>query len=322
MNLDVFSKIKGLKVLICGDVMIDRYLLGAVNRISPEAPVPVLDYQNTENRLGGAANVTLNVQALGAIPYTCGVIGKDENGSLFQEIMGQRGLSTDYLVQSAGRQTTTKTRVIANKHHLLRVDREDSHDLSTNEESDLMEQVDLCLDKENIDLIILQDYNKGVLTSNTIDFIMSRAKAAGIFTAVDPKKRHFFKYNGVHLFKPNLKEVSESMHRSFLPNKSDMDLAAHQLHIELEHTTTLITLSGDGLYIGDQHQSQIIPTRKRNIVDVCGAGDTVLSIAALCLSQGIDYKITGELSNLAGGQVCERVGVVPVNLEQLIIEAT
>ncbi len=316
----VLKKLEHHQVLIVGDVMLDRYLMGSVHRISPEAPVPVVLYQKTVDRLGGAANVALNVQALGARPLLCSVIGQDEHGTAFERLLPDLGLRADGLVRSPQRQTTVKTRVLGNNQQMLRIDQEDSFDLLEQEAESLIERVGRLLDQEAIAGMILQDYNKGVLTPSTIGALLEAARRKGIPTAVDPKKNNFFAYRGVDLFKPNLKEIRDSAPFEVLPQLENLQKASSFLREQLENRLTMITLSEKGLFLDNGTTGgRLYPTVQRNVADVSGAGDTVISIATLGLIAGLDETILAALSNLAGGQVCESPGVVPVQLE--ILEA-
>jgi D-glycero-beta-D-manno-heptose-7-phosphate kinase len=316
----IFTAFENLNVLIVGDVMIDRYLTGKVDRVSPEAPVPVVQLYNSENRLGGAANVALNIQAMGAKAHLCSVIGKDENAELFLKLMPQEDLNPGNILQSDERKTTVKTRVIASNQHLLRVDTEDTHELSKNETERFLSTLKSLLNSQKIDVILFQDYNKGVLTDEVINAIIQQAIQRNIPTAVDPKKDNFLSFKKTTLFKPNLKEVREALPFSIDPNLSSLQKASNFLRQKLDHQNTLITLSEKGIFADNGTQSMILPTQPRNITDVCGAGDTVIGIAALGLAISMDLKDIAMLTNLAGGQVCEKVGVVPVNKKQLKAE--
>ena len=318
--IDIFKSFEGLNVLIVGDVMIDRYMVGEVTRVSPEAPVPVVHLQSSENRLGGAANVALNVKALGANPFLFSVIGKDKDAELFLKLLPQEGIGTKGIVQSSKRITTSKTRIIAGSQHLARVDNEDVHELTSIEERDLLLQFNEVLETKEIDVILFQDYNKGVLSFNIIRSIILEAVKRDIPTAVDPKKINFSAYQKVTLFKPNLKEVQDHFNFNISASYEDLAKASEQLKGALSNKLTLITLSDKGLFIDGSMESLIVPTLPRSIADVCGAGDTVFSVAGLGLAAGLDHKTIAHLANLAGGQVCEKVGVVPVNLEQLKAE--
>ena len=311
---EIFEKTDGQYVIIIGDVMIDRYLTGSVNRISPEAPVPVVLHQSTDNRLGGAANVALNIQALGAVPLLCGFAGNDADGRLLtEELLNKPGLISEGICISSERRTTVKTRILGNAQQMLRIDSEDTHQLSPEETSQLLARVRGLLARYPVRAMILQDYNKGVLTEQVISETIKIAKEKGVFVAVDPKKQHFLSYKGVDLFKPNLKEIRESAPFPVSPTLESLERAARFLGEQLSNRYTMLTLSEHGLYLKGDGPGALYPTVPRKIADVSGAGDTVISIAALCLSVGIDEATVARLSNLAGGQVCEIPGVVPVN---------
>ena len=298
--------------------MIDRYLTGTVSRISPEAPVPVVLHQSTEDRLGGAANVALNIQALGGIPLLCSVVGQDYDGKkLQQELLAGNAIAESGILLSEARQTTVKTRILGNNQQMLRIDSEDTHDLNEVDAALLLRKLEALLEANPVQAIILQDYNKGVLTPWLIEAVIALAKTKGIFTAVDPKKNNFFAYKGVDLFKPNLKEVRESTPFPVFPNLESLENAADYLQKILHNTFTMLTLSEKGLYLKGNLSGQLYPTTARNIADVSGAGDTVISIATMALCAGLDVDTVAKLSNLAGGQVCESPGVVPVNLPLL-----
>lgn len=315
--VDVFAAFKNLNVLIVGDVMIDRYLNGTVDRISPEAPVPVVQLQNRENRLGGAANVALNIAALGATPYLCSVIGVDDAAEAFLKMLPVYGLSNQGIIQSSHRRTTLKVRVLASHQQLLRVDTEDTHNLTTEESDEFLKKVINILSQRKIDVILFQDYNKGVLTEQIIRSIIAEAIKRGIPTAVDPKFKNFNTYKRVNLFKPNLLEVNRFFQTSINPVLEDLHVASKRIEDELENDYTLITLSDKGLYLKREGVGTIYPTHIRTISDVCGAGDSVISVVALALALDLPKEQIALLANLAGGQVCEQLGVVPINLEQL-----
>lgn len=318
----IFDGMRDLRVLVVGDVMIDAYYWGKVDRISPEAPVPVVQITKREHRLGGAANVALNVKALGATPTICAVTGNDEKGPLFDALCSEAGFKTDGVVRSQSRPTTLKTRVISGSHHLLRVDEESTRALSQDEEQAFLERCLPLVSREYTDVVIFEDYNKGVLTPEVIRTISDKAHSARIPIAVDPKRDHFFAYTGVTLFKPNLKELSEGLKLDI--ERGNRDQVAHaidQLTDRLGNALTLVTLSEHGVVIGDGHEKIFIDAHKREILDVSGAGDTVISVAALCLALGAAPELLARISNLAGGLVCEKVGVVPIDAQRLREEA-
>ncbi|MFN6946737.1 MAG: bifunctional heptose 7-phosphate kinase/heptose 1-phosphate adenyltransferase [Cytophagaceae bacterium] len=317
---EVFKAFEGLNVLIVGDVMIDSYLWGKVERISPEAPVPIVNVHKRDKRLGGAANVALNIQALGATPLLCSVIGNDLDGDNFLTLLNQNQLSTEGILRSEERVTTIKHRVISGSHHMLRVDSEIDTPLNKKNEEELIKKIKNLLPKS--DVIIFQDYDKGVITERIIGEIIAQSKAQKIPTVTDPKKRNFLKYNGVTLFKPNRKELIEGLKLdSDLSEISEVEQAVEQLKLILNTPSVLITLSERGIFIDSENQKHWISAHIREICDVSGAGDTVISVAALCQALKLPPKAIASLSNLAGGIVCEHVGVVPVNKEKLYLEA-
>lgn len=308
---------KNRRVLIVGDLMVDRYLYGSVSRISPEAPVPVVHFQKEEKRLGGAGNVALNVLALGGLPMLCSVVGSDEQAVNWPELLEKSGLDASGIFFSANRKSTVKTRILGNHQQMLRIDREDTHDLDKVETSLFLKKTIQILDKTGADVLIFQDYNKGVLTEEVIEILLAEAQKRGIPTAVDPKKNHFLRFRGATLFKPNLKEIREGLDLPVEPNLASLNLAASVLRKKLNHSTTMITLSEHGIYLENEGIGEIYPTQTRQVADVSGAGDTVIAVAALGLAAGLSNKTIARLSNLAGGQVCQESGVVPVDAARL-----
>jgi D-glycero-beta-D-manno-heptose-7-phosphate kinase len=322
----LFNAFCNLNVLVVGDVMIDSYLWGKVDRISPEAPVPIVSVNRRESLLGGAANVALNLKALGANPILCSVIGKDTRGNEFLELLQKEGLETSGIYRSPERITTTKFRIIGNKAQMLRVDEEIDTDLNASDTGNLIEHVASILNNEGIDVIILQDYNKGVLTSLSISSILAEAQKKKIPVAVDPKKTNFNAYQNIALLKPNLKELREGLKMDIEPGNTNQLLnAIDKLHENQFIETILTTLSEAGVLVsrikdGEAREVVNVPAHLRSIADVSGAGDTVISVAALCLALGTTAYELAVISNLAGGLVCEHIGVVPVDKEKLLAE--
>lgn len=319
---DLITSFSKLNVLIIGDVMIDNYLWGKVDRISPEAPVPIVSIQKKESRLGGAANVAINIQALGANPVLCAVIGGDANGRAFLDLLQQMNMSSEGLFQSNDRPTTIKTRVIGNNHQMLRVDEEREEDINASERKQLINRITAIINKKKIDVIIFEDYDKGLISKSLIEQVIKLARQKEIPVAVDPKKRNFNHYRNIDLFKPNLKELRDGMKIDLDKNNTD-ELISVVKKLSAEHNikNTLVTLSDQGVLIMSDKIQKIIPAHFRNITDVSGAGDTVIGVASLCLAAGTDSVTMASLANLAGGLVCEKVGVVPVEKKQLIEEA-
>jgi rfaE bifunctional protein kinase chain/domain len=318
----LFDNFNKLNVLIIGDVMIDAYYFGKVDRISPEAPVPVVSVQRKENRLGGAANVALNIQELGANPILCSVIGDDDDAIIFDKLLASKKLSNQGIIKSKNRITTVKTRIIGNNHQMLRVDAEMDNDLFEPDKAELITKIISLINTQKIDAVIFEDYDKGIISPTVIEEIVSICNEKNIPTTVDPKKRNFLHYHNVSLFKPNLKELKEGLNVEINPKElEDITTAVAQLNNQLNNKITFITLSEHGVYIANQNKQHHEKAHIRNISDVSGAGDTVISVATLCLALKQPIEIIAALSNLAGGIVCEKVGVVPIQKEELLAEA-
>lgn len=319
---DIFKSFNKLNVLIIGDVMIDAYMWGNVNRISPEAPVPVVTINKKENRLGGAANVALNIQAMGANPVLCSVIGDDDGAKLFFDLLKEQKLSSKGILKSKKRLTTVKTRVISHNHQMLRVDEEIENTINDKEIDALSSEIKKLLVSEKIDVIIFEDYDKGCINEKLIGNVVAFARKKNIPTVVDPKRKNFMAYRGITLFKPNLKELKEGLKADFdHDNTKELGKIVNVFIKKQNIETALITLSEKGVYTHSSKTKTLVPAHIRNIADVSGAGDTVVSIAALCLAAGLSPVATATLANLAGGLVCEKVGVVPVDKKQLLEEA-
>jgi rfaE bifunctional protein kinase chain/domain len=317
---DLFDQFSKKRVLVIGDVMVDAYLKGKVNRMSPEAPVPVVDLFEKDERIGGAGNVALNLAALGASPIICSVIGADLEGERLIQLFKDASISTDGIYASSNRRTTVKTRVLSNNQQLLRIDSEDTNLINAEEEAQLIKQIISVLEN-GIDGIIFEDYNKGVLTPSLIASVLSLAKEHKIPTTVDPKKDHFFEYKGCTLFKPNLKELKEGLQLDFdfVADHDAFLSAVNDLQCRLGNSISFITLSEHGVFI-QEDQPIFIPAHLRNIADVSGAGDTVIAVATLCLISGAEIHTIAAIANIAGGLVCEQPGVVSIEKERLLNE--
>lgn len=317
-----FKSFDKLNILIIGDVMIDSYMWGHVSRISPEAPVPIVAVDKKENRLGGAANVALNIQSMGATPVLCSVIGDDDEGKLFVGLLKKQKLSFEGIIKSKSRTTTVKTRIIGNNHQMIRVDEETDHPLDIKTTSVLLNQIKKIISSSKIDAIIFEDYDKGCINPELIKQVISFAKQKKIPTVVDPKKRNFMSYSGVTLFKPNLKELKEGLKTELdTADLNELTKAVDSFLKKQSIDSALITLSEKGIYINNKTIKCLIPAHQRDITDVSGAGDTVVSVAALCLAGKLPAEAIAKIANLAGGLVCEKVGVVPVNKKELLEEA-
>lgn len=318
----LFDGFKGKHLVLIGDVMMDAYIWGKADRISPEAPVPVLTVTRKEERLGGLANVAINLRQLGAQVSVCSVIGNDAAGKRLLELFTSLDIDTSGIVTTPHRVTTVKTRIIGQTQHVVRIDEEQTNDIDAELEQTLLNKIGWLVENKKTDGILFEDYNKGVLTEKVIAGTIDKAVAHNIPTCVDPKKKNFFAYKGVTLFKPNLKELTEGLKLDAVPQDQGQLVSADTLlRDELNHTFSLITLSEKGVFYSDHVAGDVLEAHKRDIADVSGAGDTVIAVAALCLVSGCSMRDIAFISNLAGGLVCEKVGVVPVNKEELLNEA-
>jgi rfaE bifunctional protein kinase chain/domain len=317
----LFKRFSSIKVGVVGDVMLDTYMWGEVDRISPEAPVPIVSLKNKEHRIGGAGNVALNLQSLGAKPFIISVTGDDEDAEQLTSLFTSQNINCNYCIRSKERITTNKTRVISRNQHMMRLDAEITNDLCNKDQEKIIEVFEQFVEKEKPDIVILEDYNKGVLTEALIQVVISVCKKAGILTAVDPKRKNFLQYKGVDIFKPNLKEVKEALNLLFTEVNAGILQNIHsELSHLLHHHISFITLSEKGVYYQNENGSEIIPSHLRNIADVSGAGDTVIAVASLVYAATKDVRLMAEVANIAGGLVCEEVGTVAINKEKLLHE--
>lgn len=322
-STELFERFKGKRILVIGDVMLDAYLRGKVNRISPEAPVPIVSLEKEEDRLGGAANVAINLVALGAAPILCSIVGDDKEGQRFLSLVKDATIDTKGIVVSSNRITTVKTRVIGNNQQLLRIDSEQTHTLNQVEENTIIQRVKELLEV-GLDAIIFEDYNKGVLTEKVISEVIKLAQQYNVVTTVDPKKENFLAYKNVTLFKPNLKELKEGLSLEFDYEKEYPAFlnAIETLKGHLNNNISFVTLSEHGVFIQKEVEQFHETAHLRTIADVSGAGDTVISVATLCLVAGLSIQRIAQIANIAGGLVCETSGVVSIDSEQLKSEIT
>lgn len=318
---ELFADFKSLKVGVIGDVMLDTYIWGKVDRISPEAPVPIVSLDHKEQRIGGAGNVAINCNSLGAKVFVLGIIGNDDEANQLDQLLKESMIDTTGLVKSAKRATTNKTRIISRNQQMLRFDAEITNDLDNNDETALLKQLSNFIEHEDPNILIFEDYNKGVLTEKVIEEAINLCKASGVITAVDPKRKNFFKYQNVDIFKPNMKEVQEGLHLLFESNDLYTLRNVHeQLQKHLQHKVSLITLSEKGLFYQQLQNAAIIPSHLRNVADVSGAGDTVIAVAAMVYAVTKNAHLMAEVANIAGGLVCEEVGTAAVDREKLLRE--
>ncbi|OFY69200.1 MAG: hypothetical protein A3G23_06535 [Bacteroidetes bacterium RIFCSPLOWO2_12_FULL_37_12] len=318
MSINVlFSRFEDLNILVIGDLMLDTYLWGKVERVSPEAPIPIVNVNRKENRPGGAGNVLMNIVSLGAKPLICSVIGSDIEGEELLEILKKNKIHTEGIICDKYRKTTVKQRIIASHQQMLRIDSEDDHELEKEINVQFLASVRRYLSKAHA--VIFQDYDKGVLNKKNISAIIKMAKQKKIPVLVDPKKRNFSHYKGATLLKPNLKELKEGM-KVEVDSESDTALRkiSQRLLNLMSLDSVLLTLAEKGIFYLDKNESFRISAKVRSVSDVSGAGDTVISVMALCMGAGATPKVAVELANLAAGLVCEKIGAVPVNKEELL----
>lgn len=317
----LFEQFQDIRVGVIGDVMLDTYIWGKVERISPEAPVPVVSLQDKEHRIGGAGNVALNLRSLDAQVAILSIIGNDEDGKILTRLLEENGVDTAYLHTSASRITTNKTRILSRNQQMMRLDSELTRDLESVDQMVLEAAVIKFLDEVKPQIVIFEDYNKGVLTEGVIHTVVRLCRERKVLTAVDPKRKHFFSYRNVDIFKPNLKEVREGL------NLTDEDISHaflqsihEQLHSQLQHGISLITLSEKGIFYHNSEKQDLIPSHIRNISDVSGAGDTVIAVASLVYAVTGDVALMAAMANIAGGLVCEEVGTAAIQKERLLEE--
>jgi rfaE bifunctional protein kinase chain/domain len=322
INFDkLFADFSNIKAGVIGDVMLDIYWWGHVERISPEAPVPVVALDKKEHRIGGAGNVALNLAALGSQVAVLSVMGDDENGHTLTDLFNDYHINTNWVAKQPSRITTAKTRIISRNQQMMRLDAEITKDLSADDENALLEKVRQYITTEKPQVIIFEDYNKGVLTERVIKEVTALCKQHGVITTVDPKRKNFFSYQGIDIFKPNLKEVKDGLNLLI----DDVNLVTlndihQQLQKKLQHAISFITLSEKGVFYQQNSDAKIIPSHLRNIADVSGAGDTVIAVASLIYAATKRIDLMAEVANIAGGLVCEEVGTAAVNKERLLHE--
>jgi D-glycero-beta-D-manno-heptose-7-phosphate kinase len=317
----LFAGFGQIRAGVIGDVMLDTYLWGHVERISPEAPVPVVTLDRREQRIGGAGNVALNLASLGAQVTSFSAIGKDADGEALELLLAESGINTSGHLRCTSRITTNKARVMGRNQQMLRLDSETTRDIIPMEEEDLLRLFSKYIEREKPQVVIFEDYNKGVLTDRVIRDAVALCRERGVITAVDPKRRNFFSYEGVTIFKPNLKEVREGLHIGLEEvDLTALELVHGQLTERLKQEISLITLSEKGVFFCDGRKADIFPSHVRSIADVSGAGDTVIAVASLVYAATRDAALMAEVANIAGGLVCEEVGTVAISRERLLAE--
>jgi D-glycero-beta-D-manno-heptose-7-phosphate kinase len=312
---NILNSFRGKRIAVIGDIMLDKYIFGHVSRISPEYPVPVVDVTHEDHRLGGAANVALNTLSLGAETILIGITGADANREILLDLFRNHGLATEGLICDPSRPTTCKTRILSQNHHITRVDFESRKEIDLETEQAVLASFDALLD--SIDAVVLEDYNKGLLSAQLIQNIITSAKKRHLPVLVDPKLSNFFAYKGCSVFKPNLSEMAASLGIVLHNNDLEIEHACRLLQEKLEAETIIVTRSDKGMTIYDGSFTHIAAT-SLEVADVSGAGDTVIGILALGAAAGLDIVTNATLANLAAGTVCQEVGAVPVKADKLL----
>lgn len=312
----IFDKVKGKKIIIVGDAMIDSYTLGRIERKSPEAPVPIINVEKEKIKLGGAANVALNIKSIGLEPVLCTIIGKDSEGQDFIRLCKKNNLNTNGVITDSSRKTTNKNRVIVDDKHIVRIDNENTHNIDKKLRDEFLEIINK--EAKTSEIIIFQDYDKGTLDRYIINDIIKENKHS--FISVDPKNRNFFNYKNIDLFKPNLNEILEAFN-SVDSSEKNLEKISKELSTKSKINNIMITLSEKGLMIQNDKENFISKTTIKEIIDVSGAGDTVISLATILFYLKLPEKFIGEMCNLAGGITCMKSGVNAIDLKELLKNA-
>lgn len=322
---ELLSACKTLRILVVGDLMLDRYVFGTVERISPEAPVPVLHVRKEEARPGGASNVALNIQSLGGSGLVCGIIGDDAAGADLKQVLEFSGLTVEGVLVSSQVQTTVKTRVIAERQQVVRVDRESESCAFSTADTQLKDYLQACVD--NVDAVLIEDYGKGIVNQDIVDMLLAAASARGIPAGFDPKDNHHLQIPWMTVATPNYREACEAagLREVALPSGAwtqvpDVLHETGRILSDLWNTSCLmITLGPRGVYVYTREgQEQILPTQAREVYDVSGAGDTFITAAVLALAAGADYVEAAQMANYASGVVVGKVGTATCSRGELL----
>ncbi|MFQ6618522.1 MAG: D-glycero-beta-D-manno-heptose-7-phosphate kinase, partial [Fidelibacterota bacterium] len=312
---EIIENFNGKKIIVFGDLMLDNYLWGTVVRISPEAPVPVVEINSISSRLGGAANVGNNIFSLGGMPVMVGVVGNDQAGESIKSKIKEDGLTIDGIFVDETRPTTLKTRIIAHNQHVVRTDLESKRAISPFLQKKILSYIKSIID--DVDAIILEDYNKGVIVPNLIKEVVELASSRSKIITVDPKFNNFFEFTDVTMLKPNVRETEDVMGVK-LVSEEDVKRIGIEMLNRLQCKCLLLTRGEKGmtLFLNNSDITNI-PTKARKVHDVSGAGDTVISTFTMALTGGASFLESAVLANYAAGKVCEEVGIVPIEVEKL-----
>ena len=308
----ISSSFSQQSILVIGDVMLDKFMWGNASRISPEAPVPIISVNKISHSPGGAANVALNLSKLSANVQILGIVGDDNEGAILEDTLLKNGVKTQFITD-AKISTTTKTRIIAHGQQVVRTDYEDIRDVNSDQIKIIKDIIDKIISE--IDAIIIQDYNKGLLVKDSIKTILDISSEKNIPVYVDPKKDNFFAYNKIRLFKPNLFEFESAI--NFKEQDKSFEDLGKDLRKKINAEILMVTRSEEGVTLFTDKNVQTISTKARKVHDVSGAGDTAISAFVLADLCGANIEESAMISNYAAGRVCEEVGVVPISLEMI-----
>ncbi|RZJ81620.1 MAG: D-glycero-beta-D-manno-heptose-7-phosphate kinase [Flavobacterium sp.] len=304
------------QILVIGDLMLDHYIFGSANRLSPEAPVPILNVKKETKIVGGAANVACNLISLGANVFLAGIVGNDNFGNEIIDILATQQIDTSHIIKDASRQTTIKTRVVAGNHQIVRIDYEDTHPIDDIVEEKFLSNLNSVI--KQADIVVLSDYNKGLLTPYLCAQIIKFCKELDKKVIVDPKGLDYTKYEGAFIIKPNRKELAEAAKTEKINNDIDLVAAANKLLAQTNASYLIVTLSENGIAIVAKDYHQIIPVAATEVFDVTGAGDTVIATLAYCISKGLTVEEASAIANYAAAIVIKYIGSATTTTEEII----
>jgi len=321
--MDLINKLRSVQslkkkpaILVIGDLMIDHYIWGSATRLSPEAPVPIVNVKTESTTLGGAGNVVQNLVALGAHVSIGGIVGNDGPADEIIDILEKEGVKTVTIIRDESRPTTVKTRVLVGSHQLVRLDREVTEPMAPGLENELADKLAVAI--KNSDLIVLSDYNKGLLSRGFTQQVIKIANGHGKKVIVDPKGLNYEKYKGAYLIKPNRKELAEAANTEKIKDLADMQNAAKAIFLQTGATYLIVTLSEEGMAIVTAQGSKSLPVKATEVFDVTGAGDTVIAAIAYFMALGLGVDEACELANHAAAIVIRHVGSVTTTVDEII----
>jgi rfaE bifunctional protein kinase chain/domain len=303
-------------ILVIGDLMIDHYVIGDATRLSPEAPVPIVNVKKEFTTPGGAANVAQNLLALGSKVSLAGITGNDIDATRLTDILIDEGINADAIFKDETRPTTVKTRIMAGSHQLVRVDREVTHPLTDSLQAEFIERI-----KENIakaDIVVLSDYNKGLFSPALTQQLINEANSKGKKVVIDPKGLNYEKYKGAYIIKPNRKELAEAAKTEKITNIEELQQAARIIIKQTGAEYIVVTLSEQGMVIISELAYKLLPVKATSVFDVTGAGDTVLATMAYFIAQDLNVEEACELANHAAAIVIRQTGSAVTTVNEIL----